>query len=127
MGVGPSLRDRIEQHIELFGSVTGNGCALSMGSLSDLAETVANLLWSICSSLKEGDRAGENWSNRIKQIGNDRTPRNALQGSHAGDDLKRRLFKSHSDTWFCSWHVIPLVYTFRGSVHFGVHLGNRCT
>jgi len=127
MGVRPSLRDRIEKHIELFGGVTGNGCELVMSSLGDLAETVTNLLRSGCGSLKEGNRASKNWRNRIEQISDNRPPRDALQGSHAGDDLKRRLLESHSDTWFCSWHVVPLVYTFKGSVHAGVHFGNRCT
>jgi hypothetical protein len=116
MGVGPGLRDRIEQHIELFGSVSGDDCELIMGGLSDLAETVADLLRSGCGSLKECNRAGENWRHRIEQIGDHRAPRNALQGCHASDDLKRGLFKRHSDTWFCSWHVVPLVYTFGGSV-----------
>lgn len=121
MGVNPGLRDRIEQHIELLGSVTGNGCELVMSGLGDLAETVANLLGSGCGSLKEGDSAGENWRYRIEQIGDHGAPRDALKGSHACDDLKRGLFKRHSDTWFCSWHVVPLVYTFGSSVQ------RRCT
>lgn len=121
MGVGPSPSERIEQHIELPCGVAGKCGEVVMSSLDNLPETVLNLLRSGSGSLQQRNSSGERRSHRIEQIGDYGAPGDALQGSHAGDDLKRGLFERHSDTWFGSWHVVPLVYTFGGSVQA------RCT
>lgn len=78
MGVGPGLRERTKQEIELVEHIPGDLNQIVVSALYDSAKTIPNLLGSVGSSFEEGNRSSEGWSDRIKKLSDYRAARAPL-------------------------------------------------
>jgi hypothetical protein len=94
VGVGPvrsaAVCELIEDEIELFCPLTADSNKLVVCTVDNSPQTLFDLAWSICRSLEQCHRTTKSRRNRIKQIGDNRTPRSSLQNRKTLDNFMRR-------------------------------------